>query len=351
MTYLRNRAEQLADYLRSAIANGTISEPLPTLRNWSKQLKVSTHTLQDAIKILKREGWLGAKPRENFYLLRKPFKHKPNTHHQPVVRWLMYDKRLKYSPIISEIVMAITQKLTIHNISLYLEVCNNKRLDYLYKQGERYWEVLALASIPLKYQQLFEHFKNALLIGSPEQGIKLPYISIDVFSAIRHAVFLLLRNGFTKIYLLISKGTSPQMDEKFNRLLEEAKRVFPDISGKVVRIPNTLYEQNHTICGFITEVRKGNAIITVEPIPAGLVLMALLKQRVAVPAEVNIVGINCVPTHIQTLPLLIHYPYPIERFAREVSMAIIHYFESGALPALAKEIPLKMVNPVFKSSG
>ncbi len=348
MNFLKKRAEHLAEYLRDAMGKGIIREPLPPIREWSKQLNVSSHTLHDALTILKNGGMIGSTPREKFYITRKFYKLKRLQHHQAIVRFIGYSKHNQITSL-AEILVAISQKLATHDIKFSFERYNEQKIKSLYKERNYSSELLLLASIPFNYQKRFSSHKNVILIGMPAEGINIPYISIDIKSAIRDAVLMLLLHNFKRLNLLIRSGSQQHLIKNFfNQICYNATSTFKNIRWRVVIIPPGLYNENNTIRQLAKTVEKGDAVLTVAPIPPGLVVMALAARGIIVPTEVNVIGINSFPSHIQTLPLLTHYLYPVERFAREISLIAFHYFQSGVLPLVHKEIPLRQVNPLLK---
>ncbi|MBI4024681.1 MAG: hypothetical protein HY360_06840 [Verrucomicrobia bacterium] len=54
-----------------------------------------------------------------------------------------------------------------------------------------------------------------------------------------------------------------------------------------------------------------------------------------------VVGMNTTSTAVRVSPLPVHYPYPVQRLAKIVCQAAVHYFERGALPPLRKLILLQ----------
>src|SRR5262245_47248214 len=68
MSFLRNRHEQLADYLRDQIKHGRLDEPLPNTREWADRLSVSCTTLYSALHTLQRESLISIHARRGIQL-------------------------------------------------------------------------------------------------------------------------------------------------------------------------------------------------------------------------------------------------------------------------------------------
>src|SRR5687768_8182751 len=64
MSFLRSRAEQLADHLRGQIQRGEVVEPSPNTRDWARQLSVSCTALHEALHTLERERLIIIEPRK-----------------------------------------------------------------------------------------------------------------------------------------------------------------------------------------------------------------------------------------------------------------------------------------------
>ncbi len=347
MNFLRYKSEHLADHLRGAIVQGRLVEPLPTLRDWSSQLGVSPDTLQAALRILKREGWVGSRPRQGFYLARKPFR-RVRLQRPPVVRWILYGRHHTYNPVTTETVSILSQRLAAHRIALQVETCDDARLAAIHKEGPRPHELLGLPNyLPPKYLRCFAEWQNALLIGEPLRGIRLPYIASDVFSAIRHATFVLCRRGFERISLVNLKG-SRGVDEWREILQREFQRICAiaprPVQGEVIWLPNETSEQYPAVQRLAKRIRSRHGFVTNAPVSPGLLMMALMHRGLKIPAEVEVVAVNCTPQQTLTFPRMTHYPYPFEPHSKAVCHAADHYFEQGALPALHKVIPLTMVS-------
>jgi hypothetical protein len=102
-----------------------------------------------------------------------------------VVRWIYNGQHHKHSPLEAETLAAISQKLAAHHIGFSVEWLNASRIQAVHQAGQRPHEMLGFNALPLKYQKLFSDFQNVLLNGLPTRGIRLPYISVDLFAAVR----------------------------------------------------------------------------------------------------------------------------------------------------------------------
>lgn len=342
MNFMRSKGEHLAEHLREAIARGEIVEPLPTIRDWSTRLGVSHGTMETALNILKREGIVRARPRKGLHLVSRARPHL-TAQRSPIVRLILSGRHYRYTPSLPWAFSAISLRLGAHKIGTSLELLTEARLKTIHQQGEHDHELLVFSSLPKHLQELFCDFKkSALLVGKSFPGISLPFILIDVISAFRHATCLLARRGFERVTLVVNAGGRQPVDDEFRQMCSDAPRA---IHGEVVRLPDELYEQNQAVQRLAVRIKPRHGLICNSPVPASALITALLQRGVAVPGQTEVIAVNALPSEIRTVPIPIHYPCPLDRFAKAVSQAAIHYFEQGALPRLRKTIPLEMVSP------
>ena len=342
MNFLRSRAEQLADYLRGCIARGELREPLPNIRAWSAKLGVGLHTLETALRILHREGVVRILPRKGVQLLGAS-----GDSEQPprarVVRWICYRRDFPDLSPVMDVLTPMADQLRDHDIGFSIEPCDATRLRLIHDRGESPHEMYLLTSLPQPFERMFADFKkSALIIGLPSAGISLPYLSVDVFPAVRHAVHMLARRGFRKVTLVVKSGTSQPIAESLHRYCAET---HPPMQAEVVIMPMELTDQVAAAGRFAARIRERVGIIAIYSIPASVLMTALMARGVKVPDDVEIVAVNTTLQAVRVFPLPAYYPFPLATFAKAVCKAALHYFERGRLPALRKTIPLEMVSP------
>ena len=339
MNFLRSKSEHLADHLRACVARGELREPLPNIRTWSGKLGVGIHTLEMALKILHQEGVVRIRPRKGVQIqeVRGVSDHSQQSR---VVRWVCYGRDFPDLSVLTELFAAILEQLHPHEIGFSIEPCDAARLRLIHDRGESPHQMYLLTSLPDEFQRLFADFKRSALInGLPSPGVSLPYITIDVFSAIRHAIHLLARRGFHKVSLVIKSGTRQPVVELFRQYCAEAPQ---PMQSEVVTMPNELFEQVSAAGRFAARIRERQGIIAIYSIPASVLMTALMARGVKVPGEVEVVAVNTPLQAVRVFPLPTYYPFPLVPFAKAVCKAAVHYFKRGRLPSLGKTIPLQM---------
>lgn len=341
-SFIRSRADQLADYLRGSIARGEIVDPLPNIRDWSSRLGVGRGTLETAIKILSIEGLLRVAPRKGIQINPGAVPG-PRTARTRLGRWLFYGRDFPDLSVLMEVFAAVAERFQFHDIQLSIERCDAARFRAIHAKGENPGEMLMLVSLPAEFARLFADFrKSALVVGLPSPGMRLPYISIDVDAAFRHAVAMLARRGFTRVAMVITEPTRALTEAGFQKLCAETA---PAVRGELVRMPIELPEQADAARRFAARISGRLGIIAVYSIPATVLISALLQRGIAVPRQVEVVGMNTTRMAVRVVPTPIYYPYPVEAFAKTVTRAALQYFEQGRLPQLRKLIPLEVVHP------
>jgi DNA-binding transcriptional regulator YhcF (GntR family) len=342
MNFLRSTAELLAEHLRGAIERGEVANPLPSIRAWSGQLGVSCGTMEAALRILKGEGVVESRPRKGLSIVSLPVApSRPRS--VRLVRWIWPTVQSRDNPGINEEVGAVLQKLSVHGIRLSTEMFNRAAWEALARRGERPDELLMLQSPPRERQEQFRHFrKSVLLIGPPFPGIPLPFVTSDTVSALRHCVFHFVRQGFGKVTLFLNKSGRQPIDESFRQLCAAVPR---PIHGEIVRLPDELNEQARAVHRFSARIVPLHGLIAVSPIQAGQLMMAVMHRWLRMPRDAQVVAVNALPTELRSLPIPVHYPFPLEKFCKVVSRAAVRYFETGRVPPLRKMLPLEMVTP------
>ncbi len=342
MNFSRNKAERVADHLRTAIRQRDLTDPLPSIRAWSVALGISPSTLQGALAILKDEGWLAAQSKKGYRLTQGSLRTRG---HAQVVRWLWHDPRSRSSPPPSEILIECSQRLAACDIHFQFERCDEARLRAIHAAGSHRDEVLVFSNIGATIQRLFASHRNVLMVGDPASGIALPHVSCDIFPIFRHAAYRLLRHGCERVELLNIIGrrhlvSFQILEDEFRKIREEAPRPF---QGGVTLVPTPHEEQCRTVRRMARRFTGKQGLIVNAPLLPGLVVMALQDFGLKIPDDVEILPVNSTPGQLAVYPPLAHYPYPIQTMAKTICSTAYHYFKSGKGIQLRKQIPLTLV--------
>ena len=339
MNFLRTRAEQLVDHLRECIARGEVANPLPNTRDWSSKLGVARGTLEAALGILKREGLMQVRAREGTRLRSLAVRSKANPR-ESIVRWIYYAR--DYADLSKmQTIDTTSERLLLHGIRSISERCNMTRLEVIQRSGEFPHELLVLVSLRRRFQKMFEHFqKSALVVGHIFPGVSLPCLCIDVISAVRHATYMLARRGFRSMDVVMKEGSQTPFAEILREICTYSPR---PIHGEIIKMPMGFNDQVRAAQRLAARCRAGHAIVAIYPIPANLLITALLQRGLRVPEQIEVVAVNTDLQSVRAVPVPTYYPYPVERFDKALCRIAVRYFEEGSVPPIRKLIPLTMV--------
>ena len=342
--FLRSRADQLADYLRGCITRGELREPFPTIRTLRSKLGVGKDTLERALKALERQKMLRIQPRKGIQLLRAagmPQRERISGESR-VVRWVYYGKKHQDMSSVAEVLLSVSEHLNVHDIHLSVEKCDIPRLKAIHRAGESANEMLLLVDLSEKYQRLFADFrKSVLLFAQPFPGILLPYVTIDVLPALRHAIHGLVRRGFQNITLVLKEGSREYPVEAFHRFCAEAPH---PLQARVVKLPMSYPEQAFAARRFAAGLKGRHGVVAVYSISASILMTALLKAGLDVPCQVEVVAVNTTRQAVRVFPVPTYYPYPMDALASVLCKAAVQYFDRGEIPPLRKFFPLEVVS-------
>lgn len=326
------------------IAEGRLTDPLPSVRDWSARLGVSSDTLQAALKMLKQEGVLFSRPRKGLFLT----DHPPRTRrHAPLVRWLWHDPRNRSVPPAPDLLIECSQRLATYDIHFRFERCDERRLRTIHATSNPADEILIFSNIGVTFQRLFQKHCNALIVGDPMQGIDLPFITCDIFPVFRHAAYRLLRRGCRHIeFLNIIGRRHPRsfriLEEEFEKVRAEAP--IPFIGG-VTLLPTPQDEQCLAIRRLARRFVEKQGLILNAPLLPGMVAMVLMDSGFRIPDQVEILPVNATPGQMMIYPPTPCYPYPVEAMVKAICKTADHYFKTGEPITIRKSIPLSLRNP------
>lgn len=343
MRFLRSRVEQLADYLRDRIQHGELKDPLPNIRDWSTRLGVGHVTLEQALRILARENLLVIQPRKGVKL-NATVRARSSGERVKLVRWLYIGKEFRDISFMADLFVAISERLREYDIPLVTDRCDMRRLRELQKRGESPNEMLVLANFQERYQRILAGFqRSALLIALPAPGISFPFVWNDAEGAIVHAVRELAGRGFTRLCMFL--GGQRRVGPTDRLFLQACAELNPAVHGELERLASDPTEQQLGAQRWAARVRGRLGVLAVYPTPATVLISALQQASIKVPDQVEVVGINTMWHSVRVVPRPVHYPFPVEAFARVVVRAAREYFARGTVPRLKKVIPLEVVRP------
>jgi DNA-binding LacI/PurR family transcriptional regulator len=336
---IRSRARQLAEYLCEAIVAGSIADPLPGTRVWSKSLGVSRVVLGQAIKQLRQEGWIGDQPRGARLHLRRSARPKRCPAPRPVVRVLLYQS---YQPRLShyrETYRAMSDRISSLGADVRWEIASATRLREL-ALHPRSDEPMVLLGVPLIHQRLMVQFrKPVIVVGDVPTGLPIPSVCVDNAASVRHATNSLLRRGSEFVGLIYAQGAMLGT-KRFVLSFSDACAKWPGQPVRKRLIPTALDRQSLDLTvrrlGFGAPARSG--FIVMSPIPLGMVMTALLQRRLEPSWQFEVAAMGHHLEEAMLYPPPLHYPFPMEQIARHIGNAVARYLSTGQLDPVTKTI-------------
>lgn len=345
MSLLRSKSEQLADLLRERIERGELAGHLPGTRPWSRELGVARKTLHAALTILSKEGLVivsgrGAQVNRPGSPQRSQKELLPR-----VVRMLFYGRDYPDFPLDRDWIFLLSETLQVHGIQVHVEKCTDLRLQEIAREKGSGRELFFLVSVAPRHQRLFAQSKKpCLLVGSPAENVDLPFITISQDDAVAHAARMLLREGISRVELVIARLAAAGVQETI-RAFEKATDAWSrkPVQVRIVGMPSAGAEALPSARRLANRVAQAGrmGLIVMEPAPVSLVLTALLERGVAVPKQVRVVSVLASDA-VQLCPPLPRYPWPHRRLAKQYADAAIHYFASGLVPPVRKRLTLAL---------
>lgn len=350
MDFLLNRRERLAEYLREQIHEGQITEPLPNTRDWARALGVSCPTLSGALQLLAKEDLVTLHPRQGVRLHGGQKRPSGRTGRR-AVRLVYRAADFPAGPTTTRWVVLLSQFLQNNGIHFRIEGCTDARLRALVNlarpaEADRR-ELLLLLSLPARYQRLFDRSRrSALVVGYPAQGVTLPFVTSDYDGAIQHATHRLLRRGFSRLCLIINKETSVGIHHACHAF-NSACSSWPHqpVRAETLHIPLEPCAQLSALNRFAARLRDPCGIILAGPVNVGAIMTCLYAHGVAISTQAELVTIDNSSSSILVWPMPTQYTVSMQALSRVVANAVVHFFETGTVPAIQKTVWMKMIPP------
>jgi len=355
MNFLKSRAERVAAHIREGILQREWRDPLPNTREWARKLGVSPPTLCAAVAVLKKEGLLHIEKRQGIRLGRSAEKQN-HSREVRTVRHFYYGLDYHESiPGLFPWLGPLSAMLQKHAIQLSTEKCSDERLRELcsgHRDRRRpSHELLLPVSIPAKYQRMLAASgRPALHLGYLSASVELPIVVCDFLGSIRHATHVLLRNGFTRLSFIVGKAHGPGIT-KTHEVFVSTCREWPHqpIHAEPLLVPMDPDEERIALRRFAERIKTRQGILIQPPLSVGLLVTTLLRRGVAIPDQVQILVVASNPESVCVDPPPIHYPFPTDAFAKTITSAAVHFFETGSLPSVHKPVPMEVVFPSSES--
>lgn len=350
MGLFSSRAQQLAAHLRKRILSNEWPEPLPSTRDWARQLAVGRNSLCAALGLLKEEGLLIVDKRQGVRLARGKTVRKAAPGILRAVRVVYYgvDYR-ELDPYFIRWAGPLSTVLQKHDIHFSIEKCSAERLRRICRgrhklRGDAH-ELLMPVGIPVEYQRILKASgRPCIQVGTPAPDVGLPFVVCDLAGCVRHATHTLLRRGFPRLVFVLggchAPGT-PKMSKAFLSACEEWKQHH--VHAEILEVSLRDADERVAFARLADRIKTRLGIVITPPVSVSLLATVLLSCGIRMPEQAELVVVASNPDSISIHPRPSHYPLPMNVLVKTLANAAIHFFDTGSIPFSSKVLPMTLV--------
>lgn len=287
---------QTADILKREVSKRTWEQWLPSERVLSRSLKISRPTLRNALKRLQAEGIVQAvKGVGNRIVPEKRDSARPRpTHKVHLLCPNPLDRiRLQANLWTDELRNRLFQtgtRLLAHHGQQYLRSEPDAALEHLVAQHPGGCWILAHST-----PRIQAWFKTrgipCLVAGYTHPGIELPFVSIDMEAACRHAVGVFVDSGHRSIgfvHLASERARDLRSTVGFNAGITESNA--DGVVGKVATHTGNLDSVRDAVRELLSIGTPTTAILTGTTLSYATVATFLMQQGLRIPGDVSLIS-------------------------------------------------------------
>ncbi len=339
---------ETARALRSAIASGAWVEALPGERELCVRFQVSRPTLRGALDELEREGEIERSPRRRCRLLQAPKKRRRGRSDSRVIAAIASRPLLAMPP--SAVVMVDELRANLARAGFQLEVlvspaCFKRKperalLELTSRTAAAVW--ITFGSREPMQRWFHRSGLPCLVAGSCAPGIPLPSVDIDYRAACRHAGGLLRKKGRQHVLLCLPEGATGGEAESEAGLREG----FPEGDGRRLSVFAHDGSPEHLLALLDTALRSRtppDAIVVARAVHVLTVLTHLQRNGLRLPRDLALVSRDDEGYLAHLTPSVARYTTDAALLARQLSLALRRFAETGSLPSHAVRLIPKFV--------
>ncbi len=233
--------ERVKARILEMIRSGQWAGSLPSERHLAAELKVSRRAVRDALTGIEADGVIARRGKRNREVVRKPSTRRKK---QATVGISFMGELYNERPSLAYTAQLVREILMEQGIHVVLHEGSHERAA---RTSDEYFKELVLANrydcwlvndANLERQRFLQDMKiPCVLVGSPHEGIELPYVTIDDQATFLHAVNLMTHKGHRKIlYSGISRQGSAWT--QFSEVIKRYRADYADL--KVTEVPAPL---------------------------------------------------------------------------------------------------------------
>jgi LacI family transcriptional regulator len=327
---------QATDILRRDLQRGEWTDFLPGEKSLCERLQVSRPTVRAALAALRSDGIIEIAKGRRARIVRKP-----RGVDGPSSRVVVFLTGLAWEALESYTLFRISElRDHLQDAGYKLEVRADTRVHQ-----KRPFKVLAnlldevraccwlLHTTNSDVQRWF-HVRSvhAIVMGSPQPGIRFPSIDIDYRAVSRHAAGTLLGFGHRRINLLVRgsrEGRDLATEQGFLEAFEKAGH--PDAAACILRHDGSVRNIRSLIGTALRSNEQPTALLVMNPGVVLTVVSQLLNSGVRLPQDMSLIALDDERYLRHLVPSVTRYRIDWNTYAAKLSRLVIELATSGTL--------------------
>jgi DNA-binding LacI/PurR family transcriptional regulator len=323
---------QIASAMKEAMANGLWTEVLPSERRLSEMFEVSRPTVRAAVRELARAGLIKQRLRRNNTIACGAT---PVTRSR-LVLVVTTEPLSRLAPESYYGICELMTHLIKHGFTTEVFVCKGRdetqcdKLRSFVRTNQVFCCLLVSVGSTLQNWCAQQNIP-ALVLGHTTS--RLPSYDIDYRAVSRHASQLLVNNGHRRLALVVGSSQGGDLASAVG-FLEGAQN---GVHGQ--EVDATVVRHNGTSSGIEAKLRvlfrsasPPTALFVAKAQDAIVVLVSLLRQRIAVPQTVSIIARDQDPVLSAVSPRIAHYYFDQGAFSSTLTQLMLRMTTRGTLP-------------------
>ena len=338
-------ANQIYDYLRAEIDEGTWKDWLPPEHQLSSDLRVSRSTLRKALARLRGEGFLQPVHGMGSRIVAKASGARKIAR-DPVVGFL--------SP------NPIDHMLTRHTllVNTLKDLFGREKIGVQFFSGRHYYGKhparalsrmvaqnsvacwMLVTSSEAQERWFAQREISAVIAGARHPGCKLPCVDLDYGATCRHAVGTFLGLGHRKIALLNENpGNAGHVESELGFLEGFRKSSHIDAQPVIQYHRDSVSDVHQILDRLFLQTPPPTAMVIVNSHDYLTVMSYLAEKRLRIPDDLSVISRNHDPNFDYLTPTPACYTYNLDTYARKVFGLVMKVINHEPVP----ESELKLV--------
>ncbi len=347
------RYEQVKQIIRQFIQeNGLLSgAPLPSERDWARQLQVSQMTVHRALRELEQEGLITRLVGKGTFVLKTPSGTSPTPRHSLVLVFpftetaALTDHNIYYGPILQGILSALA------DVGCLVQ---------FWKMGFDQLREMPPEMLVQRALLVFTPFEEALpvleawgysgvpfvVIGASWQNCGFPCVDTDNFAAAQKAVDFLVSLGHRRIALLAGRLIAPNNRDRWEGFVYAMQRnglpVRPDWLIESERSTILTPRAQQQLLAILNRKSRPTAIFVGGYYLAAEVLRLVKREGLRVPDDLSLVAFDDPPSANYLEPPLTTLRQPLVELGRRAVFKLLAIL-NGQFEPMVEKLPIELI--------